>query len=132
MLPQELIRRKRDGLALTAEELRFFAAGIGEGSISEGQIAAFAMAVYYQGMTRDERVALTPHVIASLPVVAPVSSIARGTPQFQSVLVIAPTLPACGGGCAGGPHVVRPVLGYLVSVNQHTWEPRPDLTELNC
>jgi thymidine phosphorylase len=59
MLPQEIIRRKRDGFALSREEISFFTRGIRDGSISEGQIAAFAMAVFFQGMTLDERVALT-------------------------------------------------------------------------
>ena len=59
MLPQELIRKKRNGDVLSEEEVLFFANGIGDGSISEGQIAAFAMAVYFQGMTLNERVSLT-------------------------------------------------------------------------
>lgn len=59
MLPQEIIRKKRDGQALAKEEVLAFAKGIGDGSISEGQIAAFAMAVFFRGMTLDERVALT-------------------------------------------------------------------------
>ena len=59
MLPQEIIRKKRDGQALTGEEIAFFARGIGDHSISEGQIAAFAMAVFFRGMSLDERVALT-------------------------------------------------------------------------
>lgn len=59
MLPQEIIRKKRNGEALSSEEVLLFASGIGDGSISEGQIAAFAMAVYFQGMSLDERVALT-------------------------------------------------------------------------
>ena len=59
MLPQEIIRRKRDGETLTAAKIRFFASGLGDGSVGEGQMAAFAMAVYFQGMTRKECVALT-------------------------------------------------------------------------
>lgn len=59
MIPQEIIRKKRDGQSLSREEIAFFAKGIGDQSISEGQIAAFAMAVFFQGMTLDERVALT-------------------------------------------------------------------------
>ena len=58
-LPQEIIRRKRDGKSLTKDEIDFFAQGIGDGSISEGQIAAFAMAVFFRGLSMDERVALT-------------------------------------------------------------------------
>ena len=57
-LPQEIIRRKRDGKVLSREEIAFFVKGIADESISEGQVAAFAMAVYFQGMTMEERVAL--------------------------------------------------------------------------
>lgn len=59
MLPQEVIRAKRDGRALTDEEIAFIVAGITDGSITEGQAAAFAMAVFFRGMTRAETVALT-------------------------------------------------------------------------
>jgi len=58
-LPQEIIRKKRDGLALSAEEIRFFVDGISDSSITEGQIAALAMAVYFNGMSMDERIVLT-------------------------------------------------------------------------
>ncbi len=50
MLPQEIIRRKRDGETLTDAEIRFFSNGIADGSISEGQIAAFAMAIFFQDL----------------------------------------------------------------------------------
>ncbi|NTF06091.1 thymidine phosphorylase [Agrobacterium rubi] len=59
MIPQEIIRRKRDGQVLTADEISAFIAGLSGGSISEGQAAAFAMAVFFRGMRRDETVALT-------------------------------------------------------------------------
>lgn len=59
MLPQEIIRKKRDARSLTETEIRFFARGIADNSISEGQIAAFAMAVYFNGMTRQEAAHLT-------------------------------------------------------------------------
>lgn len=58
-LPQEIIRKKRDGISLSEEEIRFFAAGVADGSIGEGQIAAFAMAVYFNGLSTQERTALT-------------------------------------------------------------------------
>lgn len=58
-LPQEIIRRKRDGQALDTDEIRWFVQGIKDESISEGQIGAFAMAVFFNGMSLDERVALT-------------------------------------------------------------------------
>ncbi|WP_173511539.1 thymidine phosphorylase [Sinorhizobium psoraleae] len=59
MLPQEVIRQKRDGGQLDAAEIVGFVKGIADGSISEGQVAAFAMAVWFSGMSRDECVALT-------------------------------------------------------------------------
>ena len=43
-LPQEIIRNKRDGAKLSEGEIEFFVAGLTAGTISEGQIAAFAMA----------------------------------------------------------------------------------------
>ena len=58
-LPQEIIRKKRDGGVLSAEEIQFFVAGIPDGRTTEGQIAALAMAVYFNDMNMDERVAFT-------------------------------------------------------------------------
>jgi len=59
ILPQEIIRLKRDGRDLSAGEIGDFIAGLASGAVTEGQAAAFAMAVYFRGMTLDERVALT-------------------------------------------------------------------------
>lgn len=59
MLPQEVIRRKRDGQKLPAEEIAAFVAGLTDGTISDGQVAALAMAVFFNGMSREEAVALT-------------------------------------------------------------------------
>ena len=59
MLPQEIIRRKRDGEGLTAEEISDFIAALTDGNASEGQVAAFAMAVWFRGMDARETVALT-------------------------------------------------------------------------
>ena len=58
-LPQEIIRKKRDGGVLSKEEIQFFVGGITSGSVTESQIAALAMAVYFKDMTMDERVAFT-------------------------------------------------------------------------
>lgn len=59
MLPQEIIRRKRDGKGLSGAEIAAFVRGIATGTVSEGQIAAFGMAVFFNGMSRSEAVALT-------------------------------------------------------------------------
>ena len=58
-LPQEIVRKKRDGGALSKDEIAFLIEGLTKGSVSEGQVAAFAMAVFFQGMDMDERVSLT-------------------------------------------------------------------------
>ncbi|WP_104034656.1 thymidine phosphorylase [Vibrio jasicida] len=58
-LPQEIIRKKRDGEVLTADEINFFIQGVANNSVSEGQIAAFAMTIFFNEMTMPERIALT-------------------------------------------------------------------------
>jgi len=58
-LPQEIIRKKRDGQALSEEEIRFFINGVRDNAVSEGQIAALAMTIWFHDMTLPERVALT-------------------------------------------------------------------------
>lgn len=59
MLPQEIIRHKRDGRPLSLDEIAHFIAGVTSGSVADSQVAAFAMAVFFNGMQRDEAVALT-------------------------------------------------------------------------
>jgi len=59
MLPQEIIRKKRDGAALSDDEIAFMTRGIADNSLGEGQVAAFAMAVFFNDMTTPERIALT-------------------------------------------------------------------------
>ncbi len=59
LLPQEFIRQKRDDQPLSPRDIAIFVQGLADGTISEGQAAAFAMAVFFRGMTRDEAVALT-------------------------------------------------------------------------
>ena len=58
-LPQEVIRGKRDRRELTGDELRTFVDGLTNGAVSEGQAAAFAMAVFFNGMSLKECAALT-------------------------------------------------------------------------
>jgi thymidine phosphorylase len=58
-MPQEIIALKRDGQALSQQDIAAFIAGLTSGKVSEGQAAAFAMAVYFNDMSMNERVALT-------------------------------------------------------------------------
>ena len=64
-LPQELIRKKRDGLALTDAEITFMVKGITNGQLSDAQLGAFAMVVFQQGMTMAERITLTQQMMHS-------------------------------------------------------------------
>lgn len=59
MLPQEIIRRKRDGQKLSEAEIKDFIAGVVDERVGEGQVGAFCMAVLLKGMDMEERVALT-------------------------------------------------------------------------
>ncbi len=55
----DIIVRKRDGAELTTEEIEFFIEGYANGSIPDYQAAAWAMAIYFQGMSDAEATALT-------------------------------------------------------------------------
>jgi len=54
MLPQWIIEKKRDGKALSEEEIRFFIKGYTDGSIPDYQMSALAMAIYFKSMTPAE------------------------------------------------------------------------------
>lgn len=59
MLPQWTIERKRNGEALSADELGKFIGGYVSGTIPDYQMAALAMAIYFKGMTPEETATLT-------------------------------------------------------------------------
>ncbi|GAB2928125.1 thymidine phosphorylase [Rheinheimera gaetbuli] len=59
MIPQEIIKTKRNGGNLSQAEIQQFVRGLTDDSFSEGQVAALAMAIYLNGMQTDEIVALT-------------------------------------------------------------------------
>lgn len=102
MLPQEVIRRKRNGEGLSRELVKEFIEGLTKGTVSEGQVAAFAMAVFFKGMNREEAVGLTLamrdsgtilHWDLPGPVVDKHSSGGIGD---NVSLMLAPMLAACG------------------------------------
>ncbi|POA97909.1 thymidine phosphorylase [Chromobacterium sinusclupearum] len=57
-LPQEIIRKKRDGVMLSQQDIQQFVAGITDNSVADSQIAALAMAIYFNGMELEENVHL--------------------------------------------------------------------------
>jgi thymidine phosphorylase len=102
-LAQEVIRRKRDGGALTDEQIDWLVAGITDGSISDAQVGALAMAIVINGMSPDERVALTGAMTRSGEVLTwdvdrPVlDKHSTGGVGDKVSLLLAPIVAACGG-----------------------------------
>ena len=103
MIPQEIIRAKRDGQVLSDSDIAGFIAGLVNDAVTEGQAAAFAMAVYFQGMNIDERVALTKAMRDSGTVLnwdldGPVlDKHSTGGVGDTVSLMLAPMVAACGG-----------------------------------
>ena len=61
----DLIEKKRDGHALTKEEIQFIIEGYTKGDIPDYQMAAMLMAIYFNGMSKEEISALTNAMINS-------------------------------------------------------------------
>lgn len=59
MIPQEIIRKKRDNQNLVEEEIKLFVNGLTDGSFSDSQVAAMSMAIFLNGMSKKETVWLT-------------------------------------------------------------------------
>ena len=59
----DLIQKKRDGLDLTSQELEWLVQGYANGTVPDYQMAAFAMAVYFKGMTTREISDLTMNMV---------------------------------------------------------------------
>lgn len=55
----DLIKKKRDGSVLSKEEIDYMIKGYTDGVIPDYQISAMMMAIYFQGMTGEETLALT-------------------------------------------------------------------------
>ncbi len=136
-LPQETIRAKRDGGTLDGAEIDSFIAGLTDGTVTEGQAAAFAMAVFFRGLSVPERVALTRAMTHSGEVLAwdlpgPVlDKHSSGGVGDAVSLPLAPMVAACGGyvpmisgrglGHTGG------TLDKLASIPGYDVAPAPDL-----
>lgn len=103
LYPQLIIARKRDGFALTADEIRSFVRGATDGSWADYQLSAFLMAVVLRGMTEGETAVLTEAMMRSGTVVD-LSSIPRPKVDKHSTggvgdkvsLPLAPMVAVCG------------------------------------
>lgn len=106
MNPVDLIVKKRDGGELTDSEITAFITGYTQGEIPDYQAAAWAMAIYFQGMTDAETTALTLAMAASgdqldlHDAVAPgtliVDKHSSGGIGDKTTLAVAPIVAACG------------------------------------
>ena len=104
MLPQEIIRKKRDGQKLEQQEIASFIDGVTNGVVTDAQVSALAMAVFFNGMERDEAVALTKAMRDSGIVLdwsdldGPVlDKHSTGGVGDNVSLMLAPVVAACGG-----------------------------------
>ena len=103
MFPQHVIARKRDGHALTREEITAFVRGATDGSWADYQLSAMLMAVFLRGMTPEETAHYTEAMMRS-GVVADLSSIKLPKADKHSTggvgdkvsLHLAPMIAACG------------------------------------
>ncbi len=103
MTPYEIIRKKRDGETLTAEEIAFFTRGYMDDQVTDYHMAAFLMAVYLKGMDADETFALTREArnsgtvldLSSIPG-KKVDKHSTGGVGDKTSMIIAPIVAECG------------------------------------
>ena len=103
MLPQEIIRKKRNREELSPAEIDFFIRGVTDGSIVDAQAAALTMAVFLNGMNTAETTALTAAMRDSGDVLSwpelngpVVDKHSSGGVGDKISLMLAPMLAACG------------------------------------
>jgi pyrimidine-nucleoside phosphorylase len=101
MIPAVVISKKRDRHPLSTEEIEFMISGYARGEIPDYQMAAFAMAIFIQGMDRREIADLTEAMIRSGDTLRRVSDRPRvdkhstGGLGDKTSLILAPLLACC-------------------------------------
>lgn len=149
MLPQEIIRKVRNHETLTADEMNFFIQGMSKGEIADIQAASFSMAVFLNGLSEEETLALTLamrdsgtklewHELEGKPIVDKHST---GGVGDKVSLMLAPMLAVCGayvpmiagrglGHTGGTLDKLDSIEGYKTSVNIKTF--KSAVKEVGC
>jgi len=65
IIPQEIIRLKRDGKSLNEQEINGFVSGLVDGNFSDSQVGAMAMAIFQNGMSDNEKIHFTKAMMHS-------------------------------------------------------------------
>ncbi|MAU77082.1 MAG: thymidine phosphorylase [Crocinitomicaceae bacterium] len=149
-LPQELIRKKRDGHKLNDAEIAYIVSGICDLNFTDAQTGAFAMAVVIKGLDMDERVSLTKHMMNSGKVLkwddlnlnGPiVDKHSSGGVGDKVSLMLAPIVAACGayvpmisgrglGHTGGTLDKLESIPGYNVMPSEHLF--RDTVSDVGC
>jgi pyrimidine-nucleoside phosphorylase len=136
--PAELIQRKRDGQELADDELAELILGYSRGEVPDYQMAAFAMAVYFRGLSPRETFALTDAMVRSGETIDLQAEIGRPVADKHSTggvgdkasLVVGPLVAACGipfgkmsgrglGHTGGTLDKLESIPGYRVELSRH-------------
>ena len=105
MIPQEIIRKKRDKKNLSKKEISLFVNGLTDGSFSDPQVAAMSMAIFSNGMSREETVDLTEAMTTSGDIISWADIVdddlvcdkhSTGGVGDKTSIILAPILAACG------------------------------------
>lgn len=135
----ELIRKKREGTPLSAEEIRYMVSEFTNGNIPDYQMSAFCMAVIFKGMSDEETVALTEEMARSGDMLdlsrfkdRSVDKHSTGGVGDKTSLVIGPIVASCGcvfakmsgrglGHTGGTIDKLESVKGYRIDVDEETF-----------